>query len=173
MGGEQEASNKTQWRESRTDILTLFAYVDGIIPVQIAHTLSQGSGRIHGIDSSEDMIAAAKKAAIAGGEEISGVCTFQGIYSHLYYYIHSAIDPSSSHSPTLNLHFPNTTQYSTHRLPKISPPSHPKPTRRSSPTLHSTGFSARNPSVNSSSRKSKDFSNLTESSSSKWEAWVM
>ncbi|TEY51276.1 hypothetical protein BOTCAL_0268g00010 [Botryotinia calthae] len=50
---------------------------DGIIPVQIAHTLSQGSGRIHGIDSSEDMIAAAKKAAIAGGEEISGVCTFQ------------------------------------------------------------------------------------------------
>ncbi|KAM0164351.1 hypothetical protein ACHAQE_002931 [Botrytis cinerea] len=77
VGGEQEASNKTQWRESRTDILTLFAYVDGIIPVQIAHTLSQGSGRIHGIDSSEDMIAAAKKAAIAGGEEISGVCTFQ------------------------------------------------------------------------------------------------
>ncbi|KAM0176368.1 hypothetical protein ACHAPC_009269 [Botrytis cinerea] len=77
VGGEQEASNKTQWRESRTDILTLFAYVDGIIPVQIAHTLSQGSGRIHGIDSSEDMIAAAKKAAISGGEEISGVCTFQ------------------------------------------------------------------------------------------------
>ncbi|ATZ50399.1 hypothetical protein BCIN_05g07510 [Botrytis cinerea B05.10] len=66
------------WLDVQSDDVVLdVGCGDGIIPVQIAHTLSQGSGRIHGIDSSEDMIAAAKKAAIAGGEEISGVCTFQ------------------------------------------------------------------------------------------------
>ncbi|KAK6612727.1 methyltransferase type 11 [Botrytis cinerea] len=66
------------WLDVQSDDVVLdVGCGDGIIPVQIAHTLSQGSGRIHGIDSSEDMIAAAKKAAISGGEEISGVCTFQ------------------------------------------------------------------------------------------------
>lgn len=66
------------WLDVQSDDVVLdVGCGDGIIPVQIAHTLSHGSGRIHGIDSSEDMIAAAKKAAIAGGEEISGVCTFQ------------------------------------------------------------------------------------------------
>ncbi|KAF7859442.1 uncharacterized protein EAF02_010890 [Botrytis sinoallii] len=66
------------WLDVQSDDVVLdIGCGDGIIPVQIAHTLSKGSGSIHGIDSSEDMIAAAKKAAVAGGEEIPGICTFQ------------------------------------------------------------------------------------------------
>ncbi|TGO25939.1 hypothetical protein BPAE_0069g00110 [Botrytis paeoniae] len=66
------------WLDVQSDDVVLdIGCGDGIIPVQIAHKLSKGSGSIHGIDSSEDMIAAAKKAAIAAGEEIPGICTFQ------------------------------------------------------------------------------------------------
>ncbi|KAF7919758.1 hypothetical protein BELL_0101g00210 [Botrytis elliptica] len=66
------------WLDVQSDDVVLdIGCGDGIIPVQIAHTLSKGSGSIHGIDSSEDMIAAAKKAAVAEGEEIPGICTFQ------------------------------------------------------------------------------------------------
>ncbi|KAF5872049.1 putative methyltransferase type 11 protein [Botrytis fragariae] len=66
------------WLDVQNDDVVLdIGCGDGIIPVQIAHTLSKGSGSIHGIDSSEDMIAAAKKAAATEGEEISGICTFQ------------------------------------------------------------------------------------------------
>lgn len=52
--------------------------VDGIINLQIAQTLATGKGRIHGVDSSEDMIKASKKAA-AADPSISEICTFEGI----------------------------------------------------------------------------------------------
>ncbi|KAF7958374.1 hypothetical protein EAE96_001923 [Botrytis aclada] len=66
------------WLDVQSDDVVLdIGCGDGIIPVQIAHTLSKGSGSIHGIDKSEDMIAAARKAAAAEGENISGICTFQ------------------------------------------------------------------------------------------------
>ncbi|KAF7902990.1 hypothetical protein EAF00_002892 [Botryotinia globosa] len=66
------------WLDVQSDDVVLdIGCGDGIIPVQIAHTLSKGSGSIHGIDSSEDMIAAAKKAAVSEGEKIPEICTFQ------------------------------------------------------------------------------------------------
>lgn len=49
---------------------------DGIINLQVAQTLSQGTGRIHGIDSSNDMITSSKKAA-ASEQSISEICTFE------------------------------------------------------------------------------------------------
>ncbi|TVY52753.1 putative methyltransferase [Lachnellula cervina] len=51
---------------------------DGVLNLQIAQTLSKGTGKIHGIDSSESMIATAKKAASASANpSISHICTFQ------------------------------------------------------------------------------------------------
>lgn len=58
--------------------------LDGIIPIQLAYTLSKGSGTIHGIDSSEAMINAAKKAAKNESEAIERVCTFQGELASQY-----------------------------------------------------------------------------------------
>ncbi|TGO16002.1 hypothetical protein BTUL_0033g00400 [Botrytis tulipae] len=66
------------WLDVQSDDVVLdIGCGDGIIPVQIAHTLTKGSGSIHGIDSSEDMIAAAKRAAVSEGEKIPEICTFQ------------------------------------------------------------------------------------------------
>jgi len=49
---------------------------DGILNLQIAETLAKGSGRIHGIDSSVDMITNAQKAA-SSSLGISKICTFE------------------------------------------------------------------------------------------------
>jgi hypothetical protein len=51
--------------------------IDGILNLQIAQTLSQGTGKIHGIDSSTAMISAAKQDAEKAGVE--KICTFEGI----------------------------------------------------------------------------------------------
>lgn len=49
---------------------------DGILNLQIAQTLSLGTGKIHGVDSSASMISSAQKAA---SEDVSAskVCTFE------------------------------------------------------------------------------------------------
>lgn len=47
-----------------------------MLDVQIAHILGQGSGRIHGIDSSPAMIEAAQAAAGSAG--LADKCTFEG-----------------------------------------------------------------------------------------------
>ncbi|KAF7864100.1 hypothetical protein EAF04_007065 [Stromatinia cepivora] len=64
------------WLDVQSDDIILdIGCGDGIIPVQLANTLSKGLGTIHGIDSSEDMIAAAGKAAVREGVE--RVCRFE------------------------------------------------------------------------------------------------
>jgi len=50
---------------------------DGVLNLQIAQTLAKGKGRIHGVDTSEAMISAAKKAA-ASDAVAKKVCTFEG-----------------------------------------------------------------------------------------------
>ncbi|PSS08826.1 hypothetical protein M430DRAFT_70056 [Amorphotheca resinae ATCC 22711] len=50
---------------------------DGVLNLQIAETLSKGKGRIHGVDSSIDMITASKSAAAAADPAISKACTFE------------------------------------------------------------------------------------------------
>lgn len=53
------------------------ACIDGVLDVQIAHILAQGTGRVHGIDSSKAMIEAArgKCGSVTGSEK----CTFEGM----------------------------------------------------------------------------------------------
>lgn len=51
--------------------------VDGVINIHLAQTLAKGKGRIHGVDASEAMIGAARKAA-ASGPAAEKVCTFEG-----------------------------------------------------------------------------------------------
>ena len=58
--------------------------VDGIIILQIAKILATGKGKIHGVDSSDAMIAASKKAA-AADSSISKFCTFEGSSSPPYH----------------------------------------------------------------------------------------
>ena len=53
------------------------AYIDGVLDVQIAQILSQGIGRVHGIDSSKAMIEAAKEKC--GGGAGSEKCSFEGM----------------------------------------------------------------------------------------------
>jgi hypothetical protein len=60
-------------RLRRTDGLT-----DGVLNVQFAQTLAKGKGKIHGVDASEAMIAAAEKAA-ASDAVAQNVCTFEGL----------------------------------------------------------------------------------------------
>ena len=50
---------------------------DGVINLQIAQTLAKGTGKFHGVDSSEEMIYSAKKAA-SSDAAASKVCTFEG-----------------------------------------------------------------------------------------------
>jgi hypothetical protein len=57
-------------------LLTL-SISDGVINLQIAQTLTKGTGKFHGVDSSEDMINSAKKAA-SSDTAASKVCTFEG-----------------------------------------------------------------------------------------------
>ena len=56
---------------SRPLVLTLCQY--GVIDVELAGILSQGSGSLHGVDSSTKMIEAAR-AAVGSSEN----CTFEG-----------------------------------------------------------------------------------------------
>lgn len=49
-----------------------------MLNVQIAQTLAQGKGRIHGVDASEDMIANAKKRVEKDGKA-GGKCSFQSM----------------------------------------------------------------------------------------------
>jgi hypothetical protein len=58
-------------------------HVDGIINLQIAKILGTGKGKIHGVDSSDAMIAASKKVA-AAESSISKICTFEGSSSPLH-----------------------------------------------------------------------------------------
>lgn len=70
------ATKVLYWLDVQSDDVILdIGCGDGIIPVQLAATLAKGSGWIHGVDSSEDMIAAAGKAAIGVG--VDGVCRFE------------------------------------------------------------------------------------------------
>ncbi|CAD6442288.1 9eadb4fd-a89d-45ff-a90f-13bb26466686 [Sclerotinia trifoliorum] len=70
------ATKVLDWLDVQSDDVILdIGCGDGIIPVQLAATLAKGSGCIHGVDSSEDMIAAAKKAAVREGVE--GFCRFE------------------------------------------------------------------------------------------------
>lgn len=57
----------------------LTANTDGVLNLQFAQTLAKGKGKIHGVDASEAMIAASKKAA-EGDENARSVCTFEGQY---------------------------------------------------------------------------------------------
>ncbi|TGO84627.1 hypothetical protein BPOR_0484g00080 [Botrytis porri] len=66
------------------DVILDIGCGDGIIPVQIAHTLSRGSGSIHGIDSSEGMIAAAQKAAVAEVLDASSPQDLSTLSSQIY-----------------------------------------------------------------------------------------
>lgn len=53
--------------------LVLTLWQDGVIDVELAGILSQGSGSLHGVDSSPKMIEAAR-AAVGNAEN----CTFEG-----------------------------------------------------------------------------------------------
>ncbi|KAM3086120.1 hypothetical protein ACMFMG_000259 [Clarireedia jacksonii] len=60
------------------DVILDIGCGDGILNLQIAQTLSRGNGRIHGIDSSSSMIAAAQDLiAKTGDSKIAEICTFQ------------------------------------------------------------------------------------------------
>ncbi|KAH6669368.1 methyltransferase [Halenospora varia] len=62
----------------KDDVILDVGCGDGVLNLQIADVLSQGSGKIHGVDSSAAMITAAQKAASAQ-TSISKICTFQVI----------------------------------------------------------------------------------------------
>lgn len=64
----------------KDDVILDIGCGDGIIPVQIAETLLKGTGRIHGIDRSENMISAARNAAERKGMGVERVCGFDGMY---------------------------------------------------------------------------------------------
>lgn len=57
---------------------TLFD-IDGVLNLQFAETLSKGTGSVHGVDSSADMIRASKAAVAAADPAIQKICTFEGI----------------------------------------------------------------------------------------------
>jgi tRNA/tmRNA/rRNA uracil-C5-methylase (TrmA/RlmC/RlmD family) len=59
------------------ELVEIDGMVDGVLNVQFAQTLAKGEGRIHGVDASEAMITAAKKAAASDGAA-EKVCTFEG-----------------------------------------------------------------------------------------------
>lgn len=50
--------------------------IDGVLNLDMARIVAQGSGRVHGIDSSPAMIAAATAAAESAG--LANKCTFEG-----------------------------------------------------------------------------------------------
>ena len=52
-------------------------YTDGILNIQIGQILSKGTGKIHGVDSSVEMIKSSKEA-IATNPALSKICTFEG-----------------------------------------------------------------------------------------------
>ncbi|KAB8304157.1 hypothetical protein EYC80_003576 [Monilinia laxa] len=72
------ATKVLSWLDVQSeDIILDIGCGDGIIPIQLAATLAKGSGTIHGIDSSGDMIAAARKGARDAGLEGEDICRFE------------------------------------------------------------------------------------------------
>ncbi|KAL3423433.1 methyltransferase type 11 [Phlyctema vagabunda] len=64
------------WLDVQPDDLILdIGCGDGVLNLQIAKTLATGKGKIHGIDSSAAMIAAATRDAQAA--DVSSICTFE------------------------------------------------------------------------------------------------
>ncbi|TVY35105.1 putative methyltransferase, partial [Lachnellula occidentalis] len=73
------ATKVLQWLDVQEgDVILDVGCGDGVLNLQIAQTLSKGTGMIHGVDSSESMIATAKKSASAN-PSIANSCTFQVI----------------------------------------------------------------------------------------------
>lgn len=60
-----------------TQLTSHIITVDAVLDIQIAQILAQGKGRLHGIDSSKAMIAAARKKA-EEDDAARGRCTFEG-----------------------------------------------------------------------------------------------
>ncbi|KAG9232430.1 S-adenosyl-L-methionine-dependent methyltransferase [Amylocarpus encephaloides] len=59
----------------KDDVILDIGCGDGVLNLQIAGTLSKGTGKIHGVDSSASMIDTAQKDAAAAG--VDGICTFE------------------------------------------------------------------------------------------------
>ncbi|KAK4129224.1 S-adenosyl-L-methionine-dependent methyltransferase [Parathielavia appendiculata] len=70
------ATKVIQWLDpQKDDVIFDVGCGDGVLNLQMARILSEGSGQLHGIDSSPAMIAAAKAAAASAG--LSDKCTFE------------------------------------------------------------------------------------------------
>ncbi|KAK4136672.1 S-adenosyl-L-methionine-dependent methyltransferase [Trichocladium antarcticum] len=70
------ATKVMQWLDpQKDDVILDVGCGDGVLDVQIGQILSQGTGRLHGTDSSPAMIAAANAAAASAG--LSNQCTFE------------------------------------------------------------------------------------------------
>ncbi|KUJ24112.1 S-adenosyl-L-methionine-dependent methyltransferase [Mollisia scopiformis] len=73
------ATKVLQWLDvQKDDIILDVGCGDGVLNLQIAQTLAQGTGKIHGVDSSASMISTAQKAASAD-PAASKTCTFEVI----------------------------------------------------------------------------------------------
>ncbi|KAE8448527.1 hypothetical protein EG329_009408 [Mollisiaceae sp. DMI_Dod_QoI] len=71
------ATKVLEWLDVQKDDLILdIGCGDGVLNLQIAQTLSQGTGKIHGVDSSPSMISSAQNAASAD-LAASKTCTFE------------------------------------------------------------------------------------------------
>ncbi|KAI5859545.1 S-adenosyl-L-methionine-dependent methyltransferase [Durotheca rogersii] len=69
------ATKIVQWLDpQKDDVILDIGCGDGVLDIQMHEILAQGSGSIHGIDSSPAMIAAATQAAQAAG---ASKCTFE------------------------------------------------------------------------------------------------
>ncbi|KAH8197598.1 hypothetical protein TruAng_008230 [Truncatella angustata] len=83
------ATKILQWLDPQSDDVILdIGCGDGIIDLQIAAVLAQGSGKVHGTDSSRSMIESSQKAA---GEAGVTRCTFEGL-KHSYMMIVDALE---------------------------------------------------------------------------------
>ncbi|KAK0617966.1 S-adenosyl-L-methionine-dependent methyltransferase [Bombardia bombarda] len=74
------ATKIIQWLDpQKDDVILDLGCGDGVLDVELAHILSQGKGRVHGVDSSGAMIEAAKKlsAANANKHMVEDRCTFE------------------------------------------------------------------------------------------------
>ncbi|AEO70142.1 uncharacterized protein THITE_123024 [Thermothielavioides terrestris NRRL 8126] len=70
------ATKVMQWLDpQKDDVILDVGCGDGVLNVEMARVVAQGSGRIHGIDSSPAMIAAAQKAAESAA--LADRCTFE------------------------------------------------------------------------------------------------
>jgi len=55
---------------------------DGVLNLQIAQTLKQGSGKIHGTDFSAAMIKTSQEKALKAN--VTDICTFEGLFACYY-----------------------------------------------------------------------------------------